>query len=117
MKGGFSEGLLYILLLKIQMLNTINELTKLDKKTLVERALKLTEEVGEVAESVLSYTNACGCGYKDKNKDDVIEECVDAIIVSLSIISQANDNNIPEDKIKSIFNEKLGKWKKTSLEK
>ena len=93
----------------------INELTKLDKKTLVERALKLSEEVGEVSESVLSYNKSCGCSYKGKTKEDVIEECVDTIIVALSIISQCSENDIDEEHINTIFHKKLSKWENTSL--
>ena len=51
----------------------IKEITYQDKKTLSERALKLSEETGEVAEAVLSYTNACGCSYKHKTRKDILE--------------------------------------------
>ena len=59
----------------------IKEITYQDKKTLSERALKLSEETGEVAEAVLSYTNACGCSYKHKTRKDILEECTDVIII------------------------------------
>jgi NTP pyrophosphatase (non-canonical NTP hydrolase) len=88
-----------------------------DGKTLKERALKLTEEAGEVAGAVLSYTQAPGCGYKNKTKEDVIEECVDTIIVALNILSAVNDYNVDEELIKEIINKKLDKWEKVTLER
>jgi len=89
----------------------IQKLTSIDKKSLVERTLKLSEEVGEVAQAVLSYSNACGCGYKNKSKEDIIEECLDVIIVASAIISQNYDNKIDIENIKKIYHEKLEKWK------
>ncbi|WP_199870796.1 MazG-like family protein [Clostridium senegalense] len=90
---------------KIMNLNfeKIEELTKLDKKTLVERALKLSEEVGEVSEAVLSYSNACGCGYKKKSREDVIEECLDVIIVASSLISHVSDGNLDNDAVRNLY--------------
>ena len=92
-------------------MNEIQKLTSIDKKSLVERTLKLSEEVGEVAQAVLSYSNACGCGYKNKSKEDIIEECLDVIIVASAIISQNYDNKIDIENIKKIYHEKLEKWK------
>ena len=89
----------------------IQRLTDIDKKTLVERALKLSEEVGEVAQAVLSYSNACGCGYKNKSKEDVVEECLDVIIVASAIISQSYDNDVDMEYVKNTYRNKLNKWK------
>lgn len=89
----------------------IQNLTQIDKKTLTERTLKLSEEVGEVAQAVLSYTNACGCGYKNKSKEDVVEECLDVIIVASAIISQSYDNDVDIENIINIYNKKLNKWR------
>ncbi|MGL5757046.1 MAG: MazG-like family protein [Paraclostridium sp.] len=89
----------------------IEKLTVIDKKTLVERTLKLSEEVGEVAQAVLSYSDACGCGYKNKTKEDVVEECLDVIIVASAIIAQSYDNDIDIESVKEIYSKKLSKWK------
>ncbi|MCR8744074.1 MazG-like family protein [Romboutsia lituseburensis] len=96
---------------KLVDLDEIEKLTVLDSKTLVERTLKLSEEVGEVSQAVLSYTNACGCGYKNKSKEDIIEECLDVIIVASAIISQTYNNKIDEEKVIQIYKSKLSKWK------
>lgn len=90
--------------------NLIDRIAKLDIKTLKEKSLKLTEESGEVAEAVLSYTETCGCGYKNKSKEDIIEECLDTIIVAASIISQVYDHNTDEEVVKKVFNTKMEKW-------
>ena len=94
-------------------MNLINELTKADPKSLIERTLKLSEENGEVSEAVLSYGKVNGSQYKNKKIEDVEEECLDVIMVALSIISQINDNEVTEEKIKRIeelFETKLQKW-------
>lgn len=88
----------------------IEKVTNIDKKTLVERALKLSEEVGEVSEAVLSYSNACGCGYKGKNSKDVIEECIDVIIVATSIISQVSNNDVELGQLLKTYTNKMNKW-------
>lgn len=96
---------------KLVNFEEISRLTEIDKKTLLERTLKLSEEVGEVAQAMLSYSNACGCGYKKKSKEDLVEECLDVIIVASSIISQSYDNDVDIETVKSIYNKKLSKWK------
>ncbi|MDK2562436.1 MazG-like family protein [Romboutsia sedimentorum] len=96
---------------KLVNFEEIQKLTLIDKKSLLERALKLSEEVGEVSEAVLSYSNSSGCGYKNKSKEDVIEECLDVIIVASSMISQSCDNNINLEEVQAIYKKKLDKWK------
>lgn len=96
---------------KLVNFEEISRLTEIDKKTLLERTLKLSEEVGEVAQAMLSYSNVCGCGYKNKSKEDLVEECLDVIIVASSIISQSYDNDVDMETVKSIYDKKLSKWK------
>lgn len=95
---------------KIVDFKEIKRLNLIDKKSLMERALKLSEEVGEVSQAVLSSSNVCGCGYKEKTKEDIVEECLDVIIVASSIISQSYDNEINMDEIVNIYKKKLKKW-------
>ena len=59
---------------KLVNFEELSRLTEIDKKTLLERTLKLSEEAGEVAQAMLSYSNACGCGYKKRSKEDLVEE-------------------------------------------
>lgn len=88
----------------------IQILTNKDKKTIEHRALKLAEETGEVAEAILSSNNISACGYKNKSKDDITEECIDVIIVASSIISQNCDNKLDIDFIQDLYEKKLKKW-------
>lgn len=83
-------------------------------KSLLEMTIKLSEELGEVSESVLSYTRACGCGYKNKTIDDVKEEIVDVIIVALAMGAKID---LDKDELKYIIEKKLIKWEKIITER
>lgn len=91
---------------------SINEVLLLGKtkerKSLTEMGLKLSEETGEVSEAILSMTNACGCGYKGKTKEDVIEECCDVIIMATSIIGRLDGDIYDMEKM---ISNKIIKWK------
>jgi len=88
----------------------IFEASRHDQKTLVEKALKLAEESGEVAQAMLSYMNAPACGYKGKNKENVIEECWDCIITAASIIFQVEDGKVDGEFSTDMRDKKLNKW-------
>lgn len=95
------------------MLKLIDDLTKVDGKTVVGRALKLTEECGEVAEAVLGVVGEHGCDYKGKTTDDVLEECVDVIILASSIYCEHTKGKTideKEEEFKLILAKKLSKW-------
>lgn len=76
-------------------------------KTLVEMTLKCTEELGELSEAVLSYTNTHGCGYKNLGREHVLEELTDVIIVIVALAAKAG---ISKDEIKGEMEKKLLKW-------
>jgi NTP pyrophosphatase (non-canonical NTP hydrolase) len=90
-------------------INRIRELTRLDGKSETQRALKLAEEVGEVSAAVLSETNAPGCEYKTLDHSDVLEECVDVLIVAFSMLDQYH---FSDEEIQETFEAKLDKWEK-----
>ncbi|SHM42691.1 hypothetical protein SAMN05444272_2598 [Roseibium suaedae] len=93
------------------MESRIFELTQLDAKTLPERALKLAEEAGEVAQAVLSATGASGSAYKGLNLADVREEAADTAIVALSILAQTcEDEAMFKAELNRLLSEKCGKW-------
>lgn len=81
--------------------------TAMDSKTLEQKGLKLGEEAGEVAQAILSYNDACGCGYKNKGREDVIEECADAVIVAMSIMFEVGGSL---EEFSEVFHEKMKKW-------
>jgi NTP pyrophosphatase (non-canonical NTP hydrolase) len=90
-----------------ELISRIQKLTTLEKKSLVLKALKLSEETGEVAEAVLSFEEASGSEYKQKTASDIVEECVDVIIVATSII---NSLTMDDAGVKNLFDIKLDKW-------
>lgn len=78
-----------------------------NNKSLVEMALKLSEEVGEVAQAVLSHQKSQGCSYKSKSREDIIEELADVIMVAESMLF---DLEVDDSEFNGIFNQKLDKW-------
>lgn len=84
-----------------------------DHMMLVQRALKLTEEAGEISAEVLKLT-----GYKgsEDSQQDIInylkEEVVDALICVLDI---ANHVKMTESEIEDIMTTKLNKWRTKHL--
>lgn len=91
------------------ILSELKRLSEKERKTLLQRALKLTEETGEVAEAVLSFMDAPGCGYKKKTEDDVVEEAIDVIIMASSIIFHAAPDL---NTVIPTLRKKLGKWER-----
>lgn len=89
-------------------LSNIKELSLDNKKSLEQIALKLTEETGEVAQALLSNVGASGSEYKNLNSDDVKEECVDVIMVALSLFYKLGGE---DQELQSVFEDKVQKWK------
>ncbi len=66
----------------------IERLSKKEPKTLLQRMVKLQEEVGELAQEVLIHESASGTQHKSHGPDGVLGECVDVALVVLSIYFQ-----------------------------
>ena len=81
-----------------KILDFVKELTKNDKKNLTQKALKLTEETGEVAKNVLPYELASGTLHRVVHKDQIFENAIDSMLVSLSIAYSLGytDNDIED---------------------
>ena len=90
------------------MLLEIAGLTVFDPKDLVRRCLKLTEEVGELAQAILSMEGTCE--YKGLGIDQVNEELADVLLVLVSIILQANGGDV--NKVLDLVPGKLAKWRR-----
>lgn len=67
------------------LVQTVKELSKADEKSISEKGLKLVEEMGEVAEALLSYNKVKSCAYKDKSLEDLKEELGDLLNCVLDI--------------------------------
>jgi NTP pyrophosphatase (non-canonical NTP hydrolase) len=92
------------------VIGKIFEASKCDHKSLTEKALKLSEECGELAQAVLSFMEVPGCGFKGKTKEDVIEEAWDCIITAASVIYQVEDGIVNEKYSREVIDRKLTKW-------
>lgn len=68
-----------------KILEHIKRLSKNDTKTLSEKALKTTEEVGELAKVVLPFDNADGTKHRFVDKEAILEESVDTVLAAISI--------------------------------
>ena len=89
----------------------IFELTQADPKSLLQRTLKLSEEAGELAEAVLSVTDAPGSGYKAHTLQDVREEAADAALVALSVLAQTCETSAEfSAELDRLMREKSAKW-------
>lgn len=88
-------------------MNLIRKLTEKDLKSKVQRALKLSEEVGELAAAILSETDAPGCEYKTLDREDVLQEAADVMIMIHSIIVHYN---YTEKEVSDKILEKCKKW-------
>lgn len=91
----------------------INDFTKKlsikDKKTLSQKALKLVEEVGELARVILPYDSAHGTNHRFTNKQEILEELVD---VHLSNISIAHSLGFSDEEFNDMLIKKSEKWSK-----
>jgi NTP pyrophosphatase (non-canonical NTP hydrolase) len=87
--------------------------SKYEKKNLIEMTLKASEELGELSQAVLSYTNTPSCGYKGKTIEDINEEACDLLIVTMAILSRAN---ISKEDMKKMIHKKLDKWLEKAIQ-
>ncbi|MBS0651987.1 MAG: hypothetical protein JSR39_00510 [Verrucomicrobia bacterium] len=94
----------------MDILNTIQTLSKQEKKTLLERMVKLQEEAGELANEVLIIQKASGSERKKSQKKGIRNEAIDVVLVALSIYFQQGTtlSDLEED-----LKLKAQKWKKT----
>jgi len=92
-------------------ISNIKELSIENKKSLEQIALKLSEETGEVSQALLSYLKANGSEYKGLEATDVREECIDVVIVALSLFYKMNGE---DSEFQEIFDSKVEKWKEKS---
>ncbi|MDP1511067.1 MazG-like family protein [Paenibacillus sp. CMAA1739] len=90
-----------------QILKKIQYLSTQEKKTLEQMVLKLSEEVGETSQAMLSYMNANGSEYKQLNISDVREECADVILVALSLFYKLSSD---EEELQQFLSKKVDKW-------
>ena len=90
-----------------KLMRKITELTKLEQTDMATKALKTSEETGELAQAVLSVVGAHGTAYKNKTYDDILEEAADVIICAMSVAISAGFR-VPDIERKMAL--KVKKW-------
>lgn len=90
-----------------KILDYIKELSIRDKKTLTGKALKISEEQGELAKIVLAYDNAAGATHRFIEKERLLEESVDIILAAISI---AYSLDYTHEDIEEMMHRKSEKW-------
>lgn len=95
--------------MNIKLLNYIQELSKRDKKTLSQKALKVCEESGELAKAILPYDSAYATRHRFVDKQKILEEVCDTILSSISI---AYDLGFSHEDIEEMIDMKSEKWQK-----
>lgn len=92
-----------------ELINFLRELTVNDTKTLTQKALKTTEEVGELAKAILPFENAAGTLHRFSDKKKILENVVDVFLTSISI---AYELGFTDDEVDEMINLKSKKWAK-----
>ena len=90
-------------------LDEIQALSLSEKKSLLERTVKLQEEAGELAEQVLIANRSSGSQYKKKKLHAIKEEAADIVLVALSIFFL--EGGTPEEFERAV-KKKCAKWKR-----
>ena len=91
----------------IKLLENIQSLSIKNGKSLEQICLKLSEETGECSQALLSYVEAEGSVYKGLGSQDVKEECIDVIMVAISLFYKLGGNN---EELVNLINVKMDKW-------
>lgn len=89
------------------LLDFVRVLSENDKKNLCQKALKTSEEVGELAKAVLPFENAAGTLHRFSDRRKILENVADVI---LSAISIAYDMKFTDEAIEDMMLEKSKKW-------
>jgi len=91
----------------IKLLENIQELSIKNGKSLEQICLKLSEETGECSQALLSYVDAEGSIYKGLGSQDVKEECIDVIMVAISLFYKLSGDN---EELINLLSVKMEKW-------
>lgn len=88
-------------------LELVKVLTDRDTKNLSQKGLKLSEECGELSKNILPYEGAEGTLHRFIQKEKIAENCVDTILVALSI---AYSLGYSDDELATIMLKKSMYW-------
>lgn len=89
------------------LLDFIRTLSEKDTKSLIGKACKTSEEVGELAKAILPFENAAGTLHRFSDKKKVLDSAADVILCALSI---AHDLKFSDEEIEEMLHKKAKKW-------
>ncbi len=78
-----------------------------DRKTLSQKCLKVTEEVGELAKAILPFDSAPGTNHRFVDKNKILEEIADVHLTNISI---AYSLGFTDEEINDMVYKKSIKW-------
>lgn len=93
-------------------LEYVKKLSLTENKNILERMVKLQEEVGELAQEILISEQVSGSTHKSPGKDGIKGECVDVILVALSIFFKAGHDEAELEKIMQAKSERWDSFQK-----
>lgn len=90
----------------------IDELTSICPRSLERRGLKLAEEAGEVCRAIDIETDGPCTKYRERDPEQLLEECADVFIVMMSIVRhhKGGDFDLYGEAFTDMVMKKLGKW-------
>lgn len=89
------------------LMDFIRTLSEKDTKSLIAKACKTSEEVGELAKAILPFENAAGTLHRFSDKEKVLDSAADVILCALSI---AHHLKFSDDEIEEMLHKKSKKW-------
>lgn len=90
-----------------KILDFIKGLSRKDKKTLSQKALKVAEETGELASAVLPFESAHSTTHRFVDKHKILEEIADVFLTSISI---AYELGFTDEDFETMVHQKTLKW-------
>ncbi len=90
-----------------KLLELIRQLSQSDTKTLSQKALKATEEIGELAKVVLPFEDAFACKHRFVDRLAILEEVAD---VMLTVMSIAYNLDFEDSDLEEMIKEKSLYW-------
>jgi len=90
-----------------KILDYIKTLTKNDSKTLSQKTLKFTEELGELAKVILPYENAFATNHRFVDRAKILEELADNYLVLMSILY---DMSFSDEELEQMVSHKMKVW-------
>jgi NTP pyrophosphatase (non-canonical NTP hydrolase) len=90
---------------------SVRKVSKLETKNLVERGLKLTEEVGELSTEILRYKQLKSADglTAEQVMHNLQYEAVDVMLMAMDILAYTGAS---DSKIEEMVNYQLARWKK-----